>query len=110
MVTTARITARSRNLRFAFSTVPTGNGIEIATPEMPARSMSVKAVEDAIDDAARTVSGGTYYNARLWVGDAVVVGFCGCGASSLSDMRFILNAARNGGAVVDVREPVDISS
>ena len=96
------ITARARNLRFAYSTTPTGNGIEIATPDMPTRTMTIKAVEEALDAAARNVSGGTYYNARLWVGDKPVTRHLGNGARSIADIRFILNCARDGGADVTV--------
>jgi len=99
---TTTITARARNLRFAYSTTPTGNGIEIAVPDMPASTMTLKAVEEAIESAARNVSGGTYYNARLWVGDKPVARYQNDGARTLSSIRYILNCARNGGADVTV--------
>ena len=98
---TTTITASARNLRFAYSTTPTGNGIEIAAPEMPAHCMSVKAVEEAVEAAARNVSGGTYYNARLWVDGRIVTRFQGCGARLLSDIQFVLACARDGGADVE---------
>ena len=96
------INARARNLRFAYSTAPTGNGIEIAAPEMPAATMTFKAVEEAVEAAARNVGGGTYYNAALWIGDKRVTRFQGQGVQSLSDIRYVLNYARYGGANVEV--------
>ena len=96
---TTTITASTRNLRFAYST--TGNGTEIAAPDMPAATMTLKAVEEAVEAAARNVSGGTYYNARLWVDGRIVTRFQGSGARLLTDIRFILNCARDGGADVE---------
>jgi hypothetical protein len=99
---TTEIRATASNLRFAYSTTPAdGGGFFTTPPEVPARAMSVKAVEEAIEAAARNVSGGTYYTARLWVGDRIVTRFQGCGARTLADIRFILNCVRDGGAEVE---------
>jgi len=96
---TVTIRNTARNLRFAFTTTPIGRGT-IATPEMPARPMSLKAVEEAVEEAARIVSGGIYYNCDLWVGKKRVVSHNCNPISGLSDIRWIANKARNGGAEV----------
>lgn len=89
------VTSRARNLGFAFSTVPTGNGIEITKPSKPTVCGGLRAIEAEMERMGKVVSGGTYYRAVWWVGGREVV-------DSGRDMIYFLR--EHGKAVVHVQE------
>ena len=89
------VTSRARNLGFAFSTVPTGNGTEITKPSKPTVYGGLRAIEAEMERMGKVVSGGTYYRAVWWVGGREVV-------DGGRDMIYFLR--EHGKAVVRVQE------
>ncbi|MDB5057210.1 MAG: hypothetical protein JWO59_682 [Chloroflexi bacterium] len=74
---TATITAKSRNLAFAFSTQPTGRGTEIALPAAPAPAAwgGPSAVARAMDESRKYLSGGEYYSTACFVGGRRILSY-----------------------------------
>lgn len=62
------VTSRARNLGFAFSTVPTGNGTQITKPTRPSVVGGLRTVEAEMERMGRVVNGGTFYRAVWFVG------------------------------------------
>lgn len=72
-MTTATITRRTRNLGYALSTRPTGNGTEIAAPTHPTVTGTPRQILAAIQQERARVGYGTYTSERLFIGGEPVM-------------------------------------